>query len=178
MKLKYLVSDRAKAIVKLALNDLGTNSIADLFHVLYDLNRSIAWELNCLSSRLQKQIKMASLNQAQPEIIKQLEQKSKILQQSRLTYDTCPERISTCLHPFDINQNTPQTTEIVSIGLQETLETLSSVRNTHKLQDPRNGLRKLKNQISSLSAIVDIWWSWVDQCFSSHSGEPNVIDSL
>lgn len=40
LKVKYLVSDRAKAIVKLALNDLGTHSIADLFHVLYDLNVS------------------------------------------------------------------------------------------------------------------------------------------
>lgn len=38
LKVKYLVSDRAKAILKLALNDLGTNSISDLFHVLYDLN--------------------------------------------------------------------------------------------------------------------------------------------
>lgn len=37
LKIKYLVSDRAKAIVKLALNDLGTDSISDLFHVLYDL---------------------------------------------------------------------------------------------------------------------------------------------
>lgn len=32
MKVKYLVSDRAKAIVKLALSDLGCPSIADLFH--------------------------------------------------------------------------------------------------------------------------------------------------
>ena len=45
LKVKYLVSDRAKAIIKLALNDLGTNSISDLFHVLYDLNRSIGFEL-------------------------------------------------------------------------------------------------------------------------------------
>ncbi len=41
LKVKYLVSDRAKAIVKLALQDLGTTSIADLFHVLYNLNRLI-----------------------------------------------------------------------------------------------------------------------------------------
>jgi hypothetical protein len=45
LKVKYLVSDRAKAIIKLALKDLGTNSISDLFHVLYDLNRSIGVDL-------------------------------------------------------------------------------------------------------------------------------------
>ena len=58
LKVKYLVSDRAKAIVKLALKDLGTASIADLFHVLYNLNRSLALELNCLAAKLQKQLKM------------------------------------------------------------------------------------------------------------------------
>ena len=45
-----------KEIIKLALNDLGAHSIADLFHVLRDLNLSIAWELNSLTHRLQKQI--------------------------------------------------------------------------------------------------------------------------
>ncbi|NJO97676.1 MAG: transposase family protein [Pleurocapsa sp. CRU_1_2] len=69
LKVKYLVSDRAKAIIKLALNDLGTNSISDLFHVLYDLNRSIGFELNRLGSRLEKQISKALLNQSKPEII-------------------------------------------------------------------------------------------------------------
>jgi len=88
------------------LNDLGTDSISDLFHVLYDLNRSIGFELNCLASRLHKQIKRASLNQAKLEVIEQLEASEQILQQSRLTYDHCCHRLSICLHPFDINQNT------------------------------------------------------------------------
>jgi hypothetical protein len=106
LKVKYLVSDRAKAIVKLALNDLGTHSIADLFHVLYDLNRSIGFELNCLGSRLQKQIQTASLKQVSPAIIHELEASEQILQQSRLTYGNCCHRLSICLHPFDLNQNT------------------------------------------------------------------------
>src|SRR3712207_8150361 len=40
------VSDRAKAIVKLALSDLGCPSIADLFHALFELSKSLGWELN------------------------------------------------------------------------------------------------------------------------------------
>ncbi len=46
-KVKYFVSDRAKALVKLALNDLGCPSIADLFHALFELSKSLGWELNC-----------------------------------------------------------------------------------------------------------------------------------
>jgi len=175
LKVKYLVSDRAKAIVKLALNDLRTDSISDLFHVLYDLNRSIGFELNCLGSRLHKQIKRASLNQAKLEVIEQLEASEQILQQSRLTYDHCCHRLSICLHPFEINQNTLQTTEIVELQLEDILATLQTIYTTHKLQDPRNGIRKLKNQIQSLSAIIDLWWSWVDQCLIHNKCEANIV---
>ena len=175
LKVKYLVSDRAKAIVKLALNDLGTHSISDLFHVLYDLNRSIGFELNCLGSRVHKQIKRASLNQAKLEVIEQLEASAQILQQSRLTYNHCCHRLSICLHPFDIHQKTLQTSKTVSIELEDILAALQTIYTTHKLQDPRNGIRKLKNQIQSLSAIVDIWWSWVDQCLAQNECQSNII---
>ena len=174
LKVKYLVSDRAKAIIKLALNDLETNSISDLFHVLYDLNRSIGFELNCLSTRLQKQILRAKLNQNKPEIIKELELKKLILQKSQVTYNHCCYNISTCLHPFDINYNTLQTTKLVELKLEDIQATLQNIYTTHRLQDPRNGIRKLGNQIQSLSAIVDIWWLWVDQCLVHHNYEVNV----
>lgn len=112
LKVKYLVSDRAKAIIKLAMNDLGTNSISDLFHVLYDLNRSIGFELNRLGTRLEKQIQRAKLNQSQPETIKKLELSKQILQTSKLSYNNCCYSISTCLHPFDINYNLHQSLSI------------------------------------------------------------------
>ncbi len=174
LKVKYLVSARAKAIIKLALNDLGTNSISDVFHVLYDLNRSIGFELNRLRTRLSKQIQTALLNQSQPEIIFELEFKEQILQESKVTYNHCCYSISTCLHPFDINHNTLQTTEIVKLKLEDIQATLQNIYTTHKLQAPRNGIRKLKNQIQSLSAIVDLWWSIVDQCLANQDYEVNV----
>ncbi len=177
LKVKYLVSDRAKAIVKLALKDLGTHSIADLFHVLYDLNRSIAWELNYLGRQLQKQLKISQDSRAEPELIAQIETNQRQLQQSRLTYEHCCHGLSTCLHPFDINQNTPQTTLIVSMKLIELLHTLQTVQQTHHLKDPRNGIRKLKNQIESLSAVVDLWWSWVDQCLAAYGCEMNLVNA-
>lgn len=41
VEVKYLVSDRAKALVKLALEGLGCRSIPDLFHALRDLGKHI-----------------------------------------------------------------------------------------------------------------------------------------
>ncbi len=151
----------------MALTDLGTHSISDLFHILYNLNRSIAWELNCLSSRLHKQLKNAQDNQAKPEFIASIETSLTRLQQSRLTYDDSCYRLTLCLHPFDINHNTTTTTQIVSIKLTEIWKTMENLRKNHKLKDPRNGIRNLKNQIPYLSSIIDIWWSWVDQCLIS-----------
>ena len=176
LKVKYLVSDRAKAIVKLALNDLGTASISDLFHVLYNLNRSIAWELNCLGTRLEKQLKMVQHKGTQLELIAEIKTNQRVLQESRLSYENCCHRLSTCLHPFDIYQNQPQTTAIVSLELQYILQTLQNVRQTHQLKDPRNGIRAMKNQIESLSAIVDLWWSWVDQCLAARGCELSTVD--
>ena len=174
LKVKYLVSDRAKAIIKMALKDLGTDSISDLFHVLYDLNRSIGFELNCLGTRLEKQISRALLNQDKPEILQELELKKQILQESQGTYNHCCYSISTCLHPFNINYNTVQTTELVGSKLEALQATLQNIYTTHRLKDPRNGVKKLKNQIQSLSAIVDIWWSWVDQCLVHQNCEVNI----
>ncbi len=175
LKVKYLVSDRAKAIVKLALKDLGTTSIADLFHVLYNLNRSLALELNCLGAKLQKQLKMEKEKGAEPDLIAQIETNQRLLQQSRLTYDHCCYRLSTCLHPFALNENRPQTTETVAMELQSILHRLQTLRQTHQLKDSRNGIRSMKNQIESLSAIVDLWWSWVDQCLAASGCEINLV---
>ena len=33
----------------------------------------------------------------------------------------------------------------------------------------------MKNQIESLSAIVDLWWSWVDQCLAAGGCEINLV---
>ena len=155
LKVKYLVSDRAGAIIKLALKDLGTHSIADLFHVLYDLNRSIAIELNYLASQLQKQLILSQEKKAPPELIAQIETNQTILQQSRLTYEDCCHGISTCLHPFDSNQNTPQTTEIVSMRLIEFLHTLQTVQRMQKALTEMNlQLHKVISDITGVTGLA------------------------
>ena len=112
---------------------------------------------------------------AEPDLIAQIETNQRLLQQSRLTYDNCCYRLSTCLHPFALNENRPQTTETVAMELQSILHRLQTLRQTHQLKDSRNGLRSMKNQIESLSAIVDLWWSWVDQCLAAGGCEINQV---
>ena len=101
-----------------------------------------------------------------PYFIAAIETSLTRLQQSRLTYDDSCYRLTLCLHPFDINHQTTTTTQIVSIKLTEILKTMENLRKNHKLKDPRNGIRNLKNQIplsqetitsSSVSLMTD-WY--------------------
>ncbi len=174
LKVKYLVSDRAKALVKLALNDLGVPSIADLFHVLLELSRSIGWELNTLLGRLHKQLKRASEQSAPPELIEQLEASQQVLLDSLESYQKCRRDISLVLHPFAISDSQTQTTKEVKASLSSSAQTLEALRQTHQLRDRRNSLQKFKGQISALAAVIDLWWDWVNSCLNLAECSPSI----
>lgn len=52
---RYLVSDGAKALVKLALSGLGCASVPDVFHLLYALSKSLGTAIARQKVQLQKQ---------------------------------------------------------------------------------------------------------------------------
>lgn len=59
VEVKYLVSDRAKALVKLALEGLDCRSVPDLFHALRDLGKQLGAHLGCQMSKLEQQLSQA-----------------------------------------------------------------------------------------------------------------------
>jgi hypothetical protein len=169
LKVKYLVSDRAKAIVKLALSDLGCPSIADLFHALFELSKSLGWELNYLTTRIEKRLEAVRSNsQSSPELIKQLETEQSLLQSSNQTYQRCSQRISTSLHPFAIADSSPQSTLQVQTLLKQEIHQLRTLKQTHRLKDQRDSINKLARQVQELADVVDIWWSWVNDYLGLH----------
>jgi hypothetical protein len=97
-QMKYFVSDRAKALVKLALTEMGCPSIADLFHVLYELGKGIGWELNCRLSRMQKRLSQAIANQAPVELIRELQAEQASLHKVHQSYQNIQHTISTTVH--------------------------------------------------------------------------------
>jgi hypothetical protein len=60
VEVKYLVSDRAKALVKLALEGLGCRSVPDLFHALRDLGKHVGAHLGRQMSQLEQQLSQAT----------------------------------------------------------------------------------------------------------------------
>ena len=57
LNIRYCVSDRAKALVKLALDELGCPSIADLFHALRELSQGIGSELSDRLFRVNRRLR-------------------------------------------------------------------------------------------------------------------------
>ena len=104
-QVKYLVSDRAKALVKLALSGLGCRSIPDLFHALRELSQAIGSPLAVQLSRVSKQCSQAQAtltqlqaqsrpSEAQQAKLTQLQAQFKLLESTQTTYHHLLQQIS------------------------------------------------------------------------------------
>jgi hypothetical protein len=62
----FMVSDGAKALVKLALSGLNCPNVPDLFHLLRDLSKSLGTAIALQQARLQKE-QVALKAQSSPE---------------------------------------------------------------------------------------------------------------
>jgi hypothetical protein len=104
-QVKYLVSDRAKALVKLALEGLGCRSIPDLFHALRDLSKHIGPHLGRQLSQVEQQLSQADEkltqlqksgkhSEAQQQWLRQLQSQYSLLQSTQATYHNLLQQLS------------------------------------------------------------------------------------
>lgn len=174
--IKYCVNDRAKALLKLALTDLGCPSVADLFHAMRTLSQSVRLELERrlthLRRRLREEQKKSKPNEAE---VKALKAKHNALLDAESRFRQILMQISLELHPFDTTTLSAQSTEQVASGLHQQLEQLRQFRQAQALQDTSGGSDKFKRQIDDLSQVVDLWWQWVEQSLASQALTENVI---
>jgi len=132
---KYLVSDRAQALVKLALEGLGCRSIPDLFHTP-ELNRQIGSPLALQLSRLDKQLSQTQEtltriqaqgkpSQAQQAKLAQLKTELSRLQSTQKRYHNLIHQLSLGLHPFAIDGSGFRGATEVTVSFQHHLQALS-----------------------------------------------------
>ena len=129
----FMVSDRAKALIKLALKGLGCVSIPDLFHALRALAQPIGSAIGRQSARLAKRIqslqkKIAATTHPAKRLA--LEQSLAVLlaQQTTLAqdqqqYHEALEALSLAIHPFNVTTQAwrlySQTTQQLSAPLAQ-----------------------------------------------------------
>src|SRR5687767_1292473 len=172
----YLVSDRAKALIKLAHTGLGCLSIPDLFHLSHDLAKGYSL---ALFSRL-RQAK-GDLEQAKQRLeTLQKNAQAEPVQVAQARVAACAASVHHCqgvghtwrqhlchlsclLHPWRLADSTRQTSKAVEGQVRAELEAIETFLATNGLLVKPNTLDKVRKQLSGLSALVDCWWQTVHQ---------------
>jgi hypothetical protein len=174
----YLVSDRAKALVKLAQTGLNCLSIPDVFHLSQDLAKGYSL---CIFGRLRHAKR--DLEHAKQH----LETVQKHAQADRAQVTQAQTRVAACatsvnhwqgvgsawrqhlsnvsriLHPWRLADSTRQTSKEVEEQLQAERKALETLLATNGLPMKKDTLDKVRKQLAGISALVDLWWQTVRQ---------------
>ena len=188
IRVRYMVSDQAKALTKLALEGLGCQRIPDLFHAMHDLVKLMgsrfSTRLNRGRTKLSKALVTAALLREtgkSPEQLQRHEQMIATLQaeQQQLLdgqhrYHEILHALSATVHPFSMTSPGPQTSGEVMVTLYDLLDALDGLREEYTIIDSKNRIRKVKNQVEDIAAVVDLWWTWVRESLSEYAPDSDL----
>jgi Family of unknown function (DUF6399) len=173
----YLVSDRAKALIKLAQMGLECLSMPDLFHLLHDLAKgyslSIFTQLKAARQQLNQaqehlgtcQVKSASeaqIESAQAQVAAG-EASVEHWQEVHDTYRGHLQAIALQGHPWRVEDSTPQSAQEVEAQLAAEITALQALMETNGLPVKKKVLDKVRHQLAAVAAVIDLWWQEVRQ---------------
>src|SRR6266481_4719285 len=163
---RYLVSDRAPALIKLAKTGLDCLSIPDVFHLIHELVKSYSL---AIGSRLRRA--RQALSQAQEHLAKlqdrdpdgteaELARVALATREAEVSrwesvhdaYRLHLEAVSLSVHPWRVGDSTPQRAQEVESQLQAEIDALEALIATHGLPVKKKALDKVRRQLADLSA--------------------------
>jgi len=157
IEVDHAISDRAKALIKLAVDGFDCQSGADLFHAQQDISR-------LLGAKLGKAAKEEAENKAKTDSEEThvadtiIHAEPETAQQAQAVYLANLRGISEDLHPFSLINKTPNTQEIVEQQLEVRAQTFQDLAQTQGIPDTKKVIQKFRNQISPLAVTVQVWW--------------------
>src|SRR5665811_1599531 len=168
----HAVSDRAKALIKLAVEGFDCDSGADVFHEQYGLSRWLGSALGRRKTRAEKHCAAAQkaagkadeaskidLETRHTHAVAECTQTEKALQDYRINL----AGISEDLHPFSLDTDPCSTAGSVTKKLVQRADALENIAKEQGIADKYNAVQKFRNQIPSLATHVSFWWLWVEQ---------------
>jgi hypothetical protein len=191
IEVKHAVTDRARALVKLALEGLGCNSGADLFHVMHDISKSLGLAFHRAVANADKQLEesIAKLQRlatssaskakidAQAQCVEHDDLNLYMLKKSHNDYQEAFHTISDTLHPFTIEESKAQSSADVEKGLEKQAQKLEEVTWLHDIE-ARDGVNKFRNQFKALACGVDTWWLWTLESLSIYALKQDKVNWL
>ena len=174
----YLVSDRAKALIKLAETGLHCLSIPDLFHLSHDLAKG--YTLSIFGRLRQAKRDLEHAQQRLETVQKKAQRDRGQVAQTEAQVAICAtlvhhwqevgsvwkQPLSNCSriwHPGRLADSTRQTSQEVKEPLGTEFEAIETLLATNGLPMKQDLLAKVRQQLAGISALVDVWWQTVRQ---------------
>jgi hypothetical protein len=174
----YMVSDRAKALIKLAHTGLRCPSIPDLFHLGHDLAKGYSL---CIFGRLrQAKRDLEQAKQGLETLQKNTQADPVQIAQAQSRVAACAtsvhhwqevgsawrqhlSNVSRILHPWRLLDSIRQTSKEVEEQLGAELKAIETLLETNGLPMKKDTLDKVRKQLAGIAALVDLWWQTVRQ---------------
>ena len=187
LTVKHVVSDRAKALIKLALTGLDCLSGADLFHAQYDLSRWLSLPLagvtrqmaergekarNCLAKHLAKPRCAPDETGRLQSKAQQAENEHQQGLDAQQAYHQHQQAISDIVHPFDPATGVAQDQAVVLAALQRESDAIEQLAEDRLVADPKGRLQKFRKQMDDLSQHVGVWWLWIHTLLADCAPDP------
>jgi phage baseplate assembly protein W len=176
IEVNHAISDRAKALIKLAVTGFECTSGADTFHEQYGLSRWLSPALGRRKAKADQCCELAQKALDQPSRGASTEEKAALaaqqacawearaqVEQAQQEYQKQLLGIAEEIHPFSLEENTRTTAESVVAGLETRAQALETLAAQQGIQDTRSALKKFRAQIGALSSHVSFWWLWVEE---------------
>jgi Family of unknown function (DUF6399)/Stage III sporulation protein D len=182
----FLVSDGARALVKLAVSGLSSVSVADLFHALRALGRPIGNALSQRLAQVNRQIRQveAQLQQhpaAEPPPTLStkraaLSQQQQQIEADQHLYHQTLEQISQLIHPFHRQTSAWHSHDTLVEALTPPLALCKQLGQTYGGDAAQAAIETFESQISSWSSGMEAWRRWTTEALQSQTPDPAVQD--
>ena len=170
----HAISDRAKALIKMAFDGFECESGADLFHAQQDVSR---W----LGSTISRRVTTAEKNL---EAAKKAEENAPIsaigleiiglkmdkiaadktfdnAKKSSADYHENLQGVSEDMHPFSLEDNHIHDASQIDIKLEKRAQAFENIAKEQGINDHKEVMKKFRKQFQPLSVSVSFWWLWV-----------------
>ncbi len=176
IEVSHAISDRAKALIKMAVSGFCCESGADVFHAQQDPSRWLGARLGKRISQAEKALEILqiakdkALKKGDEAALRSLEtdkitaeQTLGAARQSQQDYHENLQGISDEVHPFSVLDNSVNNAEKIVQRLEGRAQAFEALAEDQGIADHNNTLKKLRNQFGALAVSVSFWWLWVHE---------------
>ena len=160
-----MVSDRAKALVKLANDSIKEVSVPDLFHLMQDTSNAVGRHISVRISAINKKIlNNKKKNKKKKNLLEESKDKLFRLQQE---YKKHYRKLSTSLHPFKILSTSYSSSKSALKDMSDSVNSIRAIGAQLSIANLDAGIIKVARQLPDATMQIDIWHNAVASSLDS-----------